>query len=84
MKLVKRLTVFRIRLPLLCLVEYKGIDFLCEGVCSELMNVVSSPASNYTEITSDLIQLEKEMKDIGYEVLNRNTLSMKKVYVNSE
>lgn len=82
-KLVKKLAIFRIRVPLLCLVEYKGVSFLCEGVSEELIEVIGSPASNFTELTSELIQIEKELKDSGYEAINRNHFSLKKLEANS-
>lgn len=43
-KLLKKLTLFRLRVPLVCRVSYKGIEFLCEGICDELLDSVSSPA----------------------------------------
>jgi hypothetical protein len=88
--LLKKKINVHFRVPLLNLAEHKGITFLLEYLCPELLDINETDIALFQEISNEVLILEKEL-ELCYDTRNdflkpltRNQLMVKKVNIYRE
>jgi len=60
--LIKKKVNLHLRVPLLNYAEHKGVSFLVEHVCQELVDIIEIEIGMFQEIANEVLVFEKELE----------------------
>lgn len=87
--LMKKKINLHLRVPLINYAEYKGVSFLVEHVCPELVDIIEIEVGMFQEIANEILIFEKELES-NYEgredlkPIGKDQLMVKKISIYSE
>lgn len=87
--LMKKKINLHLRVPLINYAEYKGVSFLVEHVCPELVDIIEIEVGMFQEIANEVLIFEKEL-ELNYEgredlkPIGKDQLMVKKISIYSE
>ena len=61
LSLMKKKINLHLRVPLINYGEYKGVSFLIEHVCQELVDIIEIEVGLFQEISNEVLVFEKEL-----------------------
>lgn len=68
---MKKKINIHLRVPLVNLSEYKGVTFLVEYICEELIDIIEIDINLFQEIANEVLILEKEL-ELNYDDRNES------------
>ena len=89
MSLMKKKINVHLRVPIINYAEFKGVSFLVEHVCQELIDIIEIEIGLFQEISNEVLVFEKELElsieeQTDFKAINKDQLMVKKITIESE